>query len=70
MDAKMSANWRICSMRCPAEVVGGAPVVSIAARRVAASGAALGQAGMSFVPRTSFDLDLIDMSSATGNESD
>jgi hypothetical protein len=25
---------------------------------------------MSFVPRTSFDLDLIDMSSATGNESD
>ena len=70
MDAKMSANWRICSMRCPAGVVGGAPFVSRATRRVEGSGVAPGQVGVSFVPRTSFDLDLIDMSSATGNKSD
>ncbi len=62
MDAKMSANWRICSMRCPAEVVGGAPVVSIATGGVVGSGVALGPAGLSLVPRTSFELDLIDMS--------
>jgi hypothetical protein len=29
-----------------------------------------GQVGVSFDPCTSFDLDLIDMSSATGNKSD
>jgi hypothetical protein len=62
MDAKMSANWRICSMRWPAEVVGGAPVVSRATRRIAGSGVAFGQAGLSCVLRTPFDLDLIDMS--------
>jgi len=54
MEARMSANWYICSMRCSWKVRGPLTVSAVA----------FGKRG-SFGPQTAFDLDLIDISSKT-----
>src|SRR5580698_2436370 len=54
MEAKISANWYICSMRCSREPTGPLTVSAVA----------LGNGG-SLAPGTAFDLDLIDISSET-----
>jgi hypothetical protein len=71
MDAKMSANWYICSIRVAPEIVGGEALVVLVATFsvVVVPAVALGTAGVSIAPLTAFDLDLIDISSETDNKS-
>jgi len=63
MEAKMSANWNICSMRSSGAVVGSgarAPAVVTGRIVLTVSTVVLGKRG-SFAPRTAFGLDLIDI---------